>query len=206
MVGSPKRILPARRPVQREAYLRGLRLFRNKRDCEDRAYLTHHAAVSSTCTAAGSIEYWECSICGKKFSDEACTTEVNDVTTNKLPHNLTKTDEKAATCTADGNTEYWVCSACNTWFSDENGEHEITDHNSVVIPKTGHTANETGWYGDDTDHWQVCDLQCDVWQGSPQRRPCYLLQEKPLVCGLEYGSTTDHDYQWHDDKHQGLRH
>ena len=185
-----------------------------KRTCADCGYsetreiaktehtLTHHAAVSSTCTAAGSIEYWECSICGKKFSDEACTTEVNDVTTNKLPHNLTKTDEKAATCTADGNTEYWVCSACNTWFSDENGEHEITDHNSVVIPKTGHTANETGWYGDDTDHWHVC-ATCSATFGKEAHSGGHATCSKKAtceVCGLEYGSTTDHDYQWqHDD-------
>ena len=184
-----------------------------KRTCADCGYsetaeiamiahtLTHHEAVTPTCTTTGSIEYWECSACGKKFSDAACTTEVTNVTLPMAAHTLTKTGAKAATCTEAGNTEYWTCSACGTWFSDESGEHEITDHNSVVIPATGHTADATGWYGDNTDHWHVC-ATCSAEFGKEAHRGGHATcSEKATceVCNLKYGSTTDHDYQWQHD-------
>ena len=164
--------------------------------------LTHHEAVAPTCTTTGSIEYWECSVCGKKFSDEACTTEVTNVTRPMAAHTLTKTGAKAATCTEAGNTEYWTCSACGTWFLDGNGEHAIPDHNSVVIPATGHTANENGWYGNDTNHWHVCATCGETFDNEAHRGGHATCSERATcdVCGLKYGSTTDHDYQWqHDD-------
>lgn len=40
--------------------------------------LTHHEEVASTCSVAGTAEYWECSRCGKLFSDEAATTEISE--------------------------------------------------------------------------------------------------------------------------------
>ena len=184
-----------------------------KRTCADCGYsetaeiamiahtLTHHEAVTPTCTTTGSIEYWECSACGKKFSDAACTIEVTDVTLPMAAHTLTKTDAKAATCTEAGNAEYWTCSACGTWFLDESGENEITDHNSVVIPATGHTADATGWHGDDTDHWHVCTTCGETFDKEAHSGGHATCSKKATceVCGLEYGSTTDHDYQWQHD-------
>ena len=184
-----------------------------KRTCADCGYsetaeiamiahtLTHHEAVTPTCTTTGSIEYWECSACGKKFSDAACTAEVTDVTLPMAAHTLTKTGAKAATCTEAGNTEYWTCSACGTWFSDESGEHEITDHNSVVIPATGHTADEAGWHGDATDHWHVCTTCGETFDKEAHSGGHATCSKKATceICGLEYGSTTDHDYQWQHD-------
>ena len=161
----------------------------------------HHDRVEPTCTATGSIEYWECSACGKKFSDAACTIEVTDVTLPMAAHTLTKTDAKAATCTEAGNAEYWTCSACGTWFLDESGENEITDHNSVVIPATGHTADATGWHGDDTDHWHVCTTCGETFDKEAHSGGHATCSKKATceICGLEYGSTTDHDYQWQHD-------
>ena len=184
-----------------------------KRTCADCGYsetaeiamiahtLTHHEAVTPTCTTTGSIEYWECSACGKKFSDAACTIEVTDVTLPMAAHTLTKTDAKAATCTEAGHAEYWTCSACGTWFLDESGENEITDHNSVVIPATGHTADATGWHGDDTDHWHVCTTCGETFDKEAHSGGHATCSKKATceVCGLEYGSTTDHDYQWQHD-------
>ena len=40
--------------------------------------LTHHALKDATCTEAGNIEYWQCSVCNKLFSDEATTKEITD--------------------------------------------------------------------------------------------------------------------------------
>ena len=42
--------------------------------------LTRHPAVAATSSTPGSIEYWECSVCHKKFSDSAGTTEVTNTT------------------------------------------------------------------------------------------------------------------------------
>ena len=41
--------------------------------------LTKIEAKVATCVAEGNIEYWECSVCNKKFSNESATTEVADV-------------------------------------------------------------------------------------------------------------------------------
>ena len=38
--------------------------------------LTHHEANAATLDAAGNSEYWECSVCGKFFSDENGETEI----------------------------------------------------------------------------------------------------------------------------------
>ena len=183
-----------------------------KRTCADCGYsetaeiamiahtLTHHEAVTPTCTTTGSIEYWECSACGKKFSDAACTIEVTDVTLPMAAHTLTKTDAKAATCTEAGNAEYWTCSVCKKLFSDSEGKNEITAA-SVVIPATGHTADATGWHGDDTDHWHVCTTCGETFDKEAHSGGHATCSKKATceVCGLEYGSTTDHDYQWQHD-------
>ena len=42
--------------------------------------LTHNEAKAATCTEAGNIEYWQCSVCNKLFSDEAATKEITDAT------------------------------------------------------------------------------------------------------------------------------
>ena len=160
----------------------------------------HHDRVEPTCTATGSIEYWQCGVCGKMFSDAACTIEVTDVTLPMAAHTLTKTDAKAATCTEAGNAEYWTCSVCKKLFSDSEGKNEITAA-SVVIPATGHTADATGWHGDDTDHWHVCTTCGETFDKEAHSGGHATCSKKATceVCGLEYGSTTDHDYQWQHD-------
>ena len=47
--------------------------------------LTHHEAKAATCTEAGNIEYWQCSVCNKLFSDEATTKEITDATSLVIP-------------------------------------------------------------------------------------------------------------------------
>ena len=101
--------------------------------------ISHHDAVPHTCTADGTIEYWECSVCGKYFSDPNGTTEITNIVDPNDPalgHTLTHHDAVPHTCTTDGNVEYWDCSVCGKNFSDENGTNEIDD---IVDPATGHT-------------------------------------------------------------------
>ena len=47
--------------------------------------LTHHEAKAVTCTEAGNIEYWQCRVCNKLFSDEAATKEITDATSLVIP-------------------------------------------------------------------------------------------------------------------------
>ena len=184
-----------------------------KRTCADCGYsetaeiamiahtLTHHEAVTPTCTTTGSIEYWQCSVCGKMFSDADCTTEVTDVTLPMAAHTLTKTDAKAATCTEAGNAEYWTCSVCKKLFSDSEGKNEITTA-SVVIPATGHTADDSGWNSNGTNHWHVCATCKEKFDEAAHTGGTATCSSKAVcdVCKAEYGTTTAHTFiSKHDD-------
>ena len=48
--------------------------------------MTHHDAVSPTCTEDGTIEYWSCEDCNKDFGDDQGTTELTDVVVPKTGH------------------------------------------------------------------------------------------------------------------------
>ena len=102
--------------------------------------LTKTEAKAPTCTEAGNSEYWTCSVCGKLFSDENGTTEIekDSWVISATGHSLTKTEAKEPTCTEGGNSAYWTCSACGKYFSDENGTTEI-EKDSWLISATGHT-------------------------------------------------------------------
>ena len=155
----------------------------------------HHDRVEPTCTATGSIEYWQCSVCNKKFSNADCTSEVTDVTLPMAAHILTKTDAKAATCTEAGNAEYWTCSVCKKLFSDSEGKNEITAA-SVVIPATGHTADDSGWNSNSTNHWHVCATCKEKFDEAAHTGGTATCSSKAVcdVCKAEYGTTTDHTF------------
>lgn len=40
--------------------------------------VVHHERVEADCETDGSLEYWECKTCNKKYSDEECRTEIPD--------------------------------------------------------------------------------------------------------------------------------
>lgn len=73
--------------------------------------MTLHAAVEAGCTESGSVAYWECGGCGKKFADEAGEQELTDVALPALGHDYEWTVTKEATCTEAG-TRTGVCSRC----------------------------------------------------------------------------------------------
>ena len=78
--------------------------------------LVHHAAKAATCIAEGSIEYWECTVCKKLYSDKDAKNEVTTVVTPKNPKNHVGETElknaKAATCTESGYTGDTYCKSC----------------------------------------------------------------------------------------------
>ena len=100
--------------------------------------MRHVAAKEATCTAAGNIEYYKCTRCGKFFKDQQGTDEIgNDqVAVPAKGHKLAETEAKAATCTEDGNEAYWTCTECGKYFADSKGTKEI-EKDSWIIP-AGH--------------------------------------------------------------------
>ena len=129
--------------------------------------LSHHDAAAHTCTADGTVEYWECSVCGKKFSDPNGTAEITNIADPNDParHSLVKTDEKAPTCTDNGNTAYWTCTECKNIFSDDAGLNPTTLAD-VTVFATGHTWSND-WSSDGTGHWHDCvNANCPITENN----------------------------------------
>ena len=108
--------------------------------------LTKTDAKAATCTEAGNEAYWTCSGCGKYFSDENGTNEIekDSWVLKTLGHDMTKTDAKEATCTEDGNNEYYTCSRCGGVFKDEAGT-QATTVEVETLKKLGHDwSNKNG--------------------------------------------------------------
>ena len=99
-----------------------------------------HPANAPSCEEAGNSAYYVCSDCGKFFSDEQCTHEIEEdswVIAAK-GHSGVLHAANAPSCEEAGNSAYYVCSDCGKFFSDEQCTHEINE-NSWVIAATGHT-------------------------------------------------------------------
>ena len=108
--------------------------------------LTKTDAKAATCTEAGNEAYWTCSGCGKYFSNENGTNEIekDSWVLKTLGHDMTKTDAKEATCTEDGNNEYYTCSRCSGVFKDEAGT-QATTVEAETLKKLGHDwSNKNG--------------------------------------------------------------
>lgn len=74
--------------------------------------LTSHDPVDATCTKGGTGLYYDCSVCGKYFSDEAGANEITAIpTTDPNGHDFGDYIPVAATCSDDG-YKYKVCSVC----------------------------------------------------------------------------------------------
>ncbi len=129
--------------------------------------LSHHDAAAHTCTADGTVEYWDCSVCGKKFSDPNGTAEITNIIDPNDParHSLVKTDEKAPTCTDNGNRAYWTCTECRNIFSDDAGLNPTTLAD-VTVFATGHTWSND-WSSDGTGHWHDCvNANCPITENN----------------------------------------
>ena len=108
--------------------------------------LTKTDAKAATYTEAGNEAYWTCSGCGKYFSDENGTNEIekDSWVLKTLGHDMTKTDAKEATCTEDGNNEYYTCSKCGGVFKDEAGA-QATTVEAETLKKLSHDwSNKNG--------------------------------------------------------------
>ena len=100
----------------------------------------HHEKVDATCVATGTIEYWSCPDCGKNFSDEACTTEVTDLTIGIDADNH---DWNDTTYTWTEIDDAWTCTASRTCKRNE--AHIETDNATVASEvKTPATCEGVG--------------------------------------------------------------
>lgn len=79
--------------------------------------LQRHAAVSPTCRNAGNIEYWECTDCGKFYSDAAATAEITEESAVLAATGAHEWDvwqtTAAATCEQAGERSH-MCVICGT--------------------------------------------------------------------------------------------
>ena len=141
--------------------------------------LTKTDAKAATCTEAGNEAYWTCSGCGKYYSDENGTTELekDSWVLKTLGHDMTKTDAKEATCTEDGNNEYYTCSRCGGVFKDEAGT-QATTVEAETLKKLGHDwSNKDGICA-------VCHTKCDrVHKPGTTCSVCHKYTSYPYVPG-----------------------
>lgn len=143
----------------------------------------------ATCTAAGSGEYWDCSVCGKKFSDQNGQTEIADadIVIPVKTHTLTHHAEVEAGCLTDGTIEYWSCSVCSKLFADADGKKEITD---IKIPAIGHHDYGEWKSNNDGTHTHSCQgAGCDSTETENCSGDTATYTEKAIctVCGGKYG-------------------
>ena len=87
--------------------------------------LTLRTAKPASCTASGTIAYYECSGqfgCGAKFLDADGNVPVTDVTDPVKAHKLYFVEEEAPTCTKKGVKAHYRCEKlCGLYFSDNKG-------------------------------------------------------------------------------------
>lgn len=98
---------------------------------EDHVHDHPVAAKAATCTEAGNVFYFDCSICGHPVDEFG---EEIDPIIPASGHTYVHKDEKAATATADGMKEHYQCSSCGKYFDTNKTEVKKAD---LVIPKTG---------------------------------------------------------------------
>lgn len=91
--------------------------------------IEHHEKVDATCAKEGTIEYWSCPDCSKKYSNEECTIEVTDLNIKKLDHNYQ--------CHYNSSTHYLECETCHDKVDEQ--EHSWNDG---IITKDANTKEE----------------------------------------------------------------
>ena len=106
--------------------------------------ISHHDAVPHTCTADGTIEYWECSVCGKYFSDADGTTEI----TNIVDPNDPAPGHNWDTAYDSNETHHWHnCTNANCPITENNQKDGYAVHTpgAAATETTPQTCTECGY-------------------------------------------------------------
>ncbi|MBR4120328.1 MAG: hypothetical protein IKT95_01085 [Spirochaetales bacterium] len=118
--------------------------------------LTAHEAVEPTCTTDGNTAYWECTVCHKYFSDEACEHEIEANSWILPKHVVNHIEPTEATEETHGNIEYWYCTECEKFYADADCEEEKDEEDTII-----HNWSEE-WTSGTIDnahyHWHVCTV------------------------------------------------
>lgn len=143
--------------------------------------LTYHKAVAPDCTTDGTVEYWECSECGKFFSDNQALNEITAEDFTIAAHHTV--DPLAAWESDNDDNHYHICSVCSdkadvTPHSYDSGvittpatettegvktyTCSVCNHTKTeTVPKLSHTHSLSEDYSkDETGHWHTCS-GCD---------------------------------------------
>ena len=117
----------------------------NQPDEEHVHVMTAVEAAQPTCTEPGNEAYYECTECGKYFSDETGNTEISleDTVIAAAGHKVEKMPGKAATCTEDGLTEGEKCSVCGEVIKAQE-VIKAAGHTPEVVPGKAATCTEDG--------------------------------------------------------------
>ena len=99
---------------------------------------THHVQIDATCTATGKIEYWQCSVCKKLFSDANATTEITDAASLDIPAKGHKYNSEG-TCTVCG----------------------VVNHRCALFDNLDGITNVTITNNDARYPWQMLNLEAD---------------------------------------------
>lgn len=96
--------------------------------------LTQIAANAATCTEAGKIEYYECSVCKGKFADSTGMHPIENIVIPALGHAMSEdvTYKQKPTCMKAGIATY-TCTRCNA------------KQENVNVPALGHDYGEPAW-------------------------------------------------------------
>ena len=107
---------------------------------KDHAF-THHDAVAHTCTTDGNVEYWECSVCGKNFSDDNGTTQITNIVDPAPGHNWD-------TAYASNETHHWHnCTNANCPITEDDQKDGYAVHTpgAAATETTPQTCTECGY-------------------------------------------------------------
>ncbi|MCR5061196.1 MAG: hypothetical protein K6A80_09250, partial [Saccharofermentans sp.] len=173
----------------------------------------HHERIDATEDAEGSIEYWECKVCRKLFSDAACTQEIaaENIVINKLGHDLEHHSRVEPTETTAGNIEYWVCKGCNKFFSDAEGKNEITEAQTVLaklpdartVAETPAPVAQTATINDKSVELktQVSHLKAVTWTGGKiTKEQLSALSEDGVIAKIEASGLKEALTKYNDSK------
>lgn len=155
----------------------------------------HDAYVPASCTENGTITYWECTACGKFFSDASATAEIASDAIYTVPEHRNLVFHAAAApsdCMHTGTYAYWECLACGKLFNEDKsaeiGENDIVtgygDHRFVHFDRTEPNCLYDGLQ----EHWMcaVCGAYATDAAGE------HLVTYDDLVIP----STGDHHFEW----------
>lgn len=98
--------------------------------------LKKHDAIAATCTEAGSVLYWSCSVCKRNFSDEKGTEELSTTVIEALGHEWLENPD------VNWSDDYSTATATFTCSRDSSHEQEVS---SIVTSATSSpTCTEKG--------------------------------------------------------------